>query len=102
MAAVIQQHFAARLPRVATFAACMSAQHLTKAFVFGVAGFVFRDWLGLMLAMVAVGFAGTWLGLRLLHRLSDHRFDAIFKWVLTLLALRLIWLGGERLEILGG
>jgi uncharacterized protein len=97
VAAVIRQHFSARLPRVATFAACMTFQHLTKAFVFGVTGFVFRDWLGLMLAMVAAGVVGTWLGLRLLHRLSDHRFDRLFRWVLTLLALRLAWLGLARL-----
>lgn len=97
VAAFIRQHFRERLPRVATFAACMTFQHLTKAFVFGVAGFVFRDWLGLMLAMVAAGVVGTWVGLRLLRRLSDRRFDTAFKWVLTLLALRLIWLGGQRL-----
>lgn len=97
VAAVIKQHFSERLPRVATFAACMTAQHLTKAFVFGVAGFVFHEWLGLMLAMVVAGFLGTWLGLRLLLRLSDTRFDALFKWVLTLLALRLTWLGIQRL-----
>lgn len=31
----------------------MTFQHATKAFTFGFAGFVFRDWLWLMLAMVA-------------------------------------------------
>jgi uncharacterized protein len=97
VAAFIKQGAEGRLGKVATFSACMSAQHLTKAFVFGVAGFVFRDWLALMLAMVASGFIGTWLGLRLLHRLSEHRFDALFKWALTLLALRLTWLGLARL-----
>jgi uncharacterized protein len=97
VAAFIKQGAEGRLGKVATFSACMSAQHLTKAFVFGAAGFVFRDWLALMLAMVASGFIGTWLGLRLLHRLSEHRFDALFKWALTLLALRLTWLGLARL-----
>ncbi|NWN83392.1 MAG: sulfite exporter TauE/SafE family protein [Halomonas sp.] len=97
VAAFIKQGQTDRLGKVATFSACMSAQHLTKAFVFGMAGFVFRDWLGLMLAMVASGFLGTWLGLRLLRRLSEHRFDTLFKWALTLLALRLIWLGVSRL-----
>ncbi|WP_168015180.1 sulfite exporter TauE/SafE family protein [Halomonas salinarum] len=86
-----------RMARVATFSACMTLQHLTKAFVFGVAGFVFHDWLGLMLSMIAAGLAGTWLGLRLLKRLSEAHFDGLFKWVLTLLALRLVWLGVERL-----
>lgn len=97
VAAFIKQSQSGRLAKVATFSACMLLQHLTKAFVFGVAGFVFRDWLPLMLVMVAAGFLGTWLGLRLLHRLSEHRFDTLFKWALTLLALRLVWLGGQRL-----
>ncbi|MDR9438167.1 MAG: sulfite exporter TauE/SafE family protein [Halomonas sp.] len=97
VAAFIKHSQFGRLAKVATFSACMLLQHLTKAFVFGVAGFVFRDWLPLMLVMVAAGFLGTWLGLRLLHRLSEHRFDTLFKWALTLLALRLIWLGGQRL-----
>ncbi|MDX1464441.1 MAG: sulfite exporter TauE/SafE family protein [Halomonas sp.] len=99
VAAFIKQRQAGRLAKVATFSACMMAQHLTKAFVFGVAGFVFRDWLGLILSMVAAGFLGTWLGLRLLHRRSDHHFDALFRWALTLLALRLAWLGVQRLGV---
>ncbi|CAM3523904.1 Sulfite exporter TauE/SafE [Halomonas lysinitropha] len=97
VAAFIKQSQEGRLAKVATFSACMLLQHLTKAFVFGVAGFVFRDWLPLMLMMVAAGFVGTWLGLRLLHWLPEHRFDILFKWALTLLALRLVWLGGQRL-----
>ena len=101
VASFVKLGMSERLPRVATFAACMTLQHTTKAFIFGFAGFVFRDWLGLMLAMVAAGFVGTWLGLRLLHRVTDHRFDFLFKWVLTLLALRLLWLGMERLLGLG-
>ena len=97
VAAFIKQSQVGRLAKVATFSACMLLQHLSKAFVFGVAGFVFHDWLALILVMVAAGFLGTWLGLRVLHRLSDHRFDSLFKWALTLLALRLVWLGGQRL-----
>ncbi|WP_240036443.1 sulfite exporter TauE/SafE family protein [Halomonas urmiana] len=99
VAAFIKQRQAGRLAKVATFSACMVAQHLTKAFVFGAAGFVFRDWLALMLSMVAAGFVGTWLGLRLLHRLSERRFDVLFRWALTLLALRLAWLGAQRLGL---
>ena len=101
VAAFIKQSQPGRLAKVATFSACMLLQHLTKAFVFGVAGFVFRDWLALMLAMVAAGLLGTWLGLRLLHRLTETRFDALFKWALTLLALRLAWLGVQRLALAG-
>lgn len=97
VAAFVKHSEGGRLAKVATFSACMSLQHLTKLFVFGLAGFVFSEWLGLIVAMVLAGLVGTWLGLRLLKRLSDHRFDSLFKWALTLLALRLVWLGVNRL-----
>ncbi|ALM54206.1 sulfite exporter TauE/SafE family protein [Halomonas huangheensis] len=97
VAAFIKQRSTQRQTTVATFAACMTFQHLTKAFVFGFAGFVFHDWLPLIGVMILSGVLGTWLGLRLLTRLSDHRFDVFFRLVLTVLALRLVWLGVERL-----
>jgi uncharacterized membrane protein YfcA len=97
VAAFVKQNQVGRLAKVATFSACMLFQHLSKAFVFGVAGFLFHDWLVLILVMVLAGFLGTWLGLHLLHRLSEHRFDSLFKWALTLLGLRLIWLGVQRM-----
>ena len=101
VAAFIKQHGGARQTTVATFAACMTLQHLTKAFVFGMAGFIFHDWLALMAMMIAAGVVGTWLGLRLLGRLTEHRFDGLFRWCMTLLALRLIWLGVQRLGLIG-
>ncbi|HET8790102.1 MAG TPA: TSUP family transporter, partial [Modicisalibacter sp.] len=97
VAVFLKQISSERLVRVATFSTAMSLQHLSKAFVFGMAGFVFRDWLGLMALMIAAGVVGTWLGLRLLKRLTDTRFDVLLKWVLTLLALRLLWLAAQEL-----
>lgn len=97
VAAFIKQRSNNRQTTVATFAACMTFQHLTKAFVFGFAGFVFHEWLPLIGVMILSGVVGTWLGLRLLKRLSDNRFDLFFRLVLTALALRLVWLGAQRL-----
>lgn len=88
---VKQQHKGDRFRTVANFAAAMSVQHLPKALVFGAAGFVFADWLGLMVLMIASGALGTWLGLRLLSKLSNQRFALVINTVLTLLAFRLIW-----------
>ena len=34
---------------------------------------------------------GTWVGTRLLDRVSEADFQALYKGVLTLLALRLVW-----------
>lgn len=90
---VKQQHQGDRYRTVANFAAAMSLQHLPKALVFGAAGFVFSDWLGLIVMMIAAGAVGTWLGLKLLHRLSNQHFGRIFNLLLTLLALRLLWQG---------
>lgn len=86
-----QQQAGERLSTVATFAAAMSLQHAPKAIVYGAAGFVFSEWLGLILLMIAAGALGTWAGLHLLKRISDQRFGRLFNLLLTLLALRLIW-----------
>ena len=88
---VKQQQAGDRFRTVANFAACMSLQHLPKAAVFGAAGFVFKDWFGLMLLMILSGALGTWTGLHLLRRMSNRHFTLIFNWLLTLLAIQLIW-----------
>lgn len=88
---VKQQQQGERFSTVATFAAAMCLQHAPKAIVYGAAGFVFADWLGLILLMTGAGVLGTWAGLHMLRRLSNQRFTWIFNALLTLLALRLIW-----------
>ena len=72
----------------------MSLQHAPKALLYGAAGFAFAEWLGLVAAMIAAGAVGTWLGLRVLGRLGEQRFDRIFKLLLSALALRLLWAAG--------
>lgn len=91
VAAFIKQQQEQRLPTVATFAAAMTMQHAPKAVVYGAAGFVFSEWLGLIAMMIAAGALGTWAGLRLLEQRSDQRFALVFNLLLTLLAARLIW-----------
>ncbi len=94
VAAFIKQIHRDRFTTVATFAAAMTLQHAPKALVFTVAGFVFPAWLPFILAMIACGFAGTWLGLHVLRSLSNRWFHRIFNLVLTALALRLVWQAG--------
>ncbi|WP_372597665.1 sulfite exporter TauE/SafE family protein [Amphritea sp.] len=76
---------------VATFAACMTVQHLLKMLVFGLIGFAFTDWLPLIVVMIAGGFAGTWIGLHILKKVPAERFQVIFRLLVTALALRLVW-----------
>ncbi|MBZ2169706.1 sulfite exporter TauE/SafE family protein [Marinobacter sp. F4216] len=92
VAAFIKQIQPDRFSTVATFATAMSLQHAPKALVFSLAGFVFPDWLPFILAMIISGFAGTWIGLHLLKSFSNRWFNRLFNLVLTVLALRLIWL----------
>lgn len=89
-----------RMVRVATHSAVMSLQHLTKAFIFGFSGFVFVDWLALMGSMIAVGFVGTWAGLKVLKKLTNNKFDFMMKLLLTLLSVRLLWVAFEKLVLL--
>lgn len=91
VAAFIHRMDKDKLSTTATFSACMSFQHMTKAAVFGAVGFSFTDWLLPILAMMAAGAIGTWLGLKLLNRIPAHLFHRGFATLVTLLALRLLW-----------
>jgi uncharacterized membrane protein YfcA len=91
VAAFIKQIHADRFRTVATFAAAMAIQNVLKVTVFAHAGFDLLPWLPLLLAMVASGAVGTWIGLRVLKRMKDHHFGLLFNIVLSLLAVRLIW-----------
>ena len=89
--AFIKQQQASRQVTVATFAAAMTLQHAPKALVFGLAGFAFKQWLLLVLAMIVAGALGTKLGLGRLQTISDQRFNRLFNILLTLIAARLLW-----------
>ncbi|AUZ05502.1 MULTISPECIES: sulfite exporter TauE/SafE family protein [Vitreoscilla] len=88
---VKQQYQGDRAKTVANFSAAMTVQHLPKTIVFGASGFVFQDWIALIVLMIVSGAVGTWIGLKLAKRLSNQNFGTLFNIVLTLLALRLVW-----------
>lgn len=76
---------------VATHAACMTLQHSFKVIAFIILGFAFAPWIAFLIAMIAAGFVGTLLGKRVLSRLPERLFAGVFKGVLSLLALNLLW-----------
>jgi uncharacterized membrane protein YfcA len=82
-----------RMQLVGTMAALMAVQHALKALVFGLFGFAFADWLGLVVLMIITGFIGTLIGKRVLDRVPNEHFASGLKLVLTLLALKLLWDG---------
>lgn len=79
----------------ATFATCMSFQHLLKMLVFSLVGFAFWQWLPLIILMIVGGMFGTWIGLKMLNKIPTGLFKVIFKALITLLALRLLWQAGQ-------
>ncbi len=76
---------------VATHAALMTIQHGLKIVAFGVVGFAFGPYLPLLAGLLGCGFAGTYVGRQLLHRLPERAFRIGLKAILTAIALRLLY-----------
>ncbi|MGC4029549.1 MAG: sulfite exporter TauE/SafE family protein [Steroidobacteraceae bacterium] len=75
---------------VATHATLNTLQHAFKVAVFVAMGFAFRQYLWLILLMVAAGFAGTAVGSRMLTHVPESVFRVGFRILLSLVALELI------------
>lgn len=79
-----------RLAFVATFAATQVSGHLAKLALFGVAGVVpLAHWPAAVAGVVGV-VLGTWLGSRVLDRMSEARFRAIYLAAITAVAAYLL------------
>lgn len=76
---------------IATHAALMTWSNAAKVGAFALFGFAFDQYAPLVLAMIATGFAGTWLGSTVLARVPETLFRTGFKLVLTLAALQILW-----------
>ncbi len=76
---------------VATHATLMTIQHGLKVISFGVVGFAFGPYLPLLAGLLGCGFAGTYAGRHLLHRLPERAFRLGLKAILTAIALRLLY-----------
>lgn len=86
-----------RVQHVATHATFMTLQHLLKTAAFGLLGFAFARWAGLIVLLILSGFLGTMVGRRVLFRMNEARFKLVLNGILTILALRLIYAGGMDL-----
>jgi len=76
---------------VGTKAACQAIGHAVKVGLFGVAGFAFAEHAPLLALGSLCAVAGTFVGSRLLDKLSEQSFLWLYRSVLTALALRLVW-----------
>lgn len=75
----------------ANFSSCMTLQHLLKIVVFGFAGFAFTEWLPLLGLMILMGYIGTKAGLQVLGKLPEKHFKVLFKALLSILAIRILF-----------
>jgi len=80
-----------RRNHAATLGALMTMVHILKLIAFTVIGFSVWEYVPLIIAMVAGGTIGNWLGEMALSRTSERRFRLILQMGLTILALRLVW-----------
>lgn len=80
-------------PLIATHALCMVLQHGLKILAFGLMGFAYHAWLPMLIAMIASGTLGTWLGTRLLDNLPEKRFRTAFRLTMLVLSAQLVWQG---------
>ena len=71
----------------------MAVHHGLKALAFAAMGFAFRDYIGLLLGMIAGVVIGSWVGTRLRSAIPEIDFRRWFRVLITLLALRMIAIG---------
>ena len=75
---------------VGTKAACQALGHLAKIVIYGGIGFAFWDHVPLLGGSILAAVGGTWVGSRILDRVSERAFVILYKAILTALALRLV------------
>jgi uncharacterized membrane protein YfcA len=75
---------------VATGAALMSITHILKVFVFMYFGFVFFDYIGVIVAMIIGAITGSWVATKLRDKIDGKKFTMILKVLLSALAIQVI------------
>lgn len=72
----------------------MAFQHGIKVVAYLVAGVQLHAYIPHVVVLFAGAWLGTFIGTKILKRFTDYQFKHMLKWVLTLLAVRLIVING--------
>ncbi len=75
---------------IATQAALMSITHIFKIFVFIFFGFVFLDYIAVILCMAVGSIIGSYVGTKFRKRVDADKIKTVLKVILTILALKAI------------
>ena len=76
-----------------TLAACMLLLDVMKVASYVGLGFRYQDYIPHIVLATIAGFAGTWIGKRASIHVSERAFRVVFRWLITLVALRLVYKG---------
>jgi uncharacterized membrane protein YfcA len=76
-----------------TLAACMISLDVMKMTSYVAVGFRYQDYIPHIVLATLAGFAGAWLGKRATVHVSERAFRIVFRWLITVAALRLIYGG---------
>ena len=71
----------------------MLSMDIFKVIGFSSFGFNYLSYLPHIIGATVAGFLGTWLGKRVAQKVSEITFRKVFKWLVTLMALRLVFNG---------
>jgi uncharacterized protein len=91
-AAVLLRRNSGRDWLVVNTAVYMTLNHSIRVAAFLAIGFSFAPWWKLTIGMVMAGICGSWVGTRLRVFVPQLDFQRLFRWMVTLLALRMITL----------
>ena len=76
-----------------TLAACMISLDVMKMTSYVSFGFRYQDYVPHIVLATFAGFTGTWIGKRVTVHVSETAFRTVFRWLITLVALRLVYKG---------
>jgi len=76
-----------------TMAACLTGMGIFKIAGYSLHGFDYAPWLGMIGFAVVAAFAGTWVGKLVVDRISERVFRFVFRALVTITAVRLLYLG---------
>ena len=78
---------------VATMAASLTGMAVFKIVAYAANGFDYTPYIVAIALSIGAAFAGTWIGKLVIDRISERLFRAVFRLLVTLSALRLLYAG---------
>ena len=79
------------------YGALRAIMHTAKLAAFLSVGIALGAYAPLIIAMTGAGIAATWVGRMTLDRMPERLFRTVFRIILTLLAIRLLYVAAKEL-----